>query len=204
MNKKILYKLLLIFVLLACTLLISNTKSFAVTGTNVNGETLEIPDFSHLLADNAPYYFVYMHSSTGVLRLVMSWEKSATLGPTDIYVPYARYLYEYNDEWILVNTYSSAKPFAGVTSSTVGNIYYSNFDIVDNSGNVVFQAPPLEEETPVEEKQATTLAPIVEGVEAKKTLAEVVGILPVVLVVILGLLAMRKAIRFLMRILKQG
>ena len=63
---------------------------------------------------------------------------------------------------------------------------------------MVFQQPPQVQE------QATTLAPIVEEMETEKTLAEIVAILPVVLVVIVGLLAMRKAIKFLMKTLKQG
>ena len=78
----------------------------------------------------------------------------------------------------------------------INNILYSNSDIYDTSNNVVFQAPP--------QVQPTIVASQVEEVEMNKTLQEILGILPVVIVVLVGLIAIRKAIQFLMTRMKKA
>lgn len=70
-------------------------------------------------------------------------------------------------------------------------ISFSNYQYVSNS---VFSNPP----------QGTTLAPIVEEVETEKTLAQVVALLPIVLAVIVGLIAIRKALQMLAMILTKA
>lgn len=70
---------------------------------------------------------------------------------------------------------------------------FSNFDVKDSSGNVVFQAPPQEKEK--------VLAPIVEG-EEMKPLQEILQILPIVMIVIIGYLALRKGLAILFRFLR--
>lgn len=74
----------------------------------------------------------------------------------------------------------------------------------ETSDEIFFQPTPLEVETPVEEKQEITLAPIVEEVEAKKTLAEVVGILPLIIVVVVSLVGLRKALKMLLAVLHRA
>lgn len=74
----------------------------------------------------------------------------------------------------------------------------SNIDIIDGQGNLVFQAPPQQVEA------QGILAEITQGVEMDKTLQEITAILPVILVVIVGLIAIRKAIQFLMARMKRA
>lgn len=79
-------------------------------------------------------------------------------------------------------------------------ILSSNHDIYDYYDNLVFQAPPQEQ------IQATSLviAPQVEGVQMNKVLQEILGILPVILLVIVGLLAIRKGIQMIMAFLRKS
>lgn len=77
-----------------------------------------------------------------------------------------------------------------------GNLDYAIFttaDIKDKDGNVVFQAPPQE--------QDKVLAPIVEGEEIKP-LQEILQILPIVMIVVVGYLALRKGLAILFRFLR--
>ena len=73
-------------------------------------------------------------------------------------------------------------------------IIFSNFDVYDVDDNLVFQAPPQQVEG--------IIAKETQGVEMNKTLQEITAILPIVLVVIVGLIALRKAIQFLIRQMK--
>ena len=70
---------------------------------------------------------------------------------------------------------------------------YSNVDLLDSNGDLVFQEPPQ-----------SSLAPIVEGVETEKTLEEVVLILPIILLTLVGLIGLRKALRMLSMVLRQS
>lgn len=237
MNKKFLYKLLLIFALLAFTLLISNNKSFAATNVShdiYNNSYIEnsnnVIEAFHEIIDNNPDYFNFTSSDLPAYQVVLPINSSDgstiyslycfeyplfidTSKTTDTYTAF-KYVFDVTTEYyesyqLITNTtgfiVNYAEPYKlDVNYGTEINLNFeiapsflaSNYDILDENGEVVFQQPP--------QVQETTLAPIVEGVETKKTLAEVVGILPIILVVVVGLLAMRKAIRFLMRTLKQG
>ena len=72
-------------------------------------------------------------------------------------------------------------------------LLYSNADILNGSGEVVFQRPLV-----------TALAPIVKEVETEKTLEEVVLILPIILLTLVGLIGLRKALRMLSTVLRQS
>ena len=96
--------------------------------------------------------------------------------------------FAYNPGSLTDNTFSF-KPSA---------ISFTSNDILDNNGNVVFQAPPQ-----VQETQAI-IAEQVGEVEMNKTLQEILGILPVVIVVLVGLIAIRKGIQFLMARMKKA
>lgn len=77
---------------------------------------------------------------------------------------------------------------------------YSSVDIYDSDNNVLFQGASQ----PVEETNQVVLAEIVEPMEMDKTLAEILGILPIVIVVIVSLIAIRKAIAFLRTLLHRS
>lgn len=87
----------------------------------------------------------------------------------------------------------------------VSALRLSTFDIKDQAGNVVFQKTPPQ--TPPQEEiqggQETTLAPIVQETEMKP-LQEILGIIPIVIVVMVGFLALRKALALLFRTLRQS
>lgn len=76
---------------------------------------------------------------------------------------------------------------------------YTNFDLYDINGNLVFQAASQGSQV-----GNLVLAPIVEEQETEKTLLEIIQILPIVLVVIVSLIAIRKAIAWLMARMKQA
>ena len=84
---------------------------------------------------------------------------------------------------------------AYISSSSLGNniLLFSNADILDANGEVVFQHPLV-----------TNLAPIVKGVETEKALEEVVLILPIILLIIVGLIGLRKGLRMLSTVLRQS
>lgn len=242
MNKKILYKLLLIFALLACTLLITNTKSFAAGVSGVHANYSDVYNSSYIesstskfqaiydIIDNNQNIFKFTSSELPTYQIILKYEDSDDGTVYDfmafsvpVYINTNKstsvsiyYQYKYNSSPYKCNTYhfdvrnscfytgwcgysiiedssSSNTDYFSSGFSGEYEIVYSNYDILDENGEVVFQQPP--------QVQETTLAPIVEGVEAKKTLAEVVGILPVVLVVVVGLMAIRKALKFLKRTL---
>jgi len=68
--------------------------------------------------------------------------------------------------------------------------------LYDFDGNVVFQVAPQEEE-PI-------LTQTITSVDFSEVLAEVLAILPILLVVVIGLLALRKAIKLLLQTLHQA
>lgn len=80
---------------------------------------------------------------------------------------------------------------AGSTYFDLGSFMYSNTDIKDVDGSLVFQGAP----------QATHLAQIVEQAKPEKTMEEIVGILPVVLITLVSLIALWKGLQAILRIL---
>lgn len=245
MNKKILYKLLLIFALLVCTLFISNTKCFALhTTTKYNSSYIDNSDDPisaiHSFIDNKvanninytsedlpPYQLIYkttigsniyytflavthpvLYSSDSTESLLKLYYSSVstisysyvqiTFRPTEVSISEDLLTYSDKDD---SNGY--AVDFAYSSSGSM-SLFASNYDIYDENNELVFPQPPVEEETPVEEKQEITLAPIVEEVETEKTLMEVVGILPLIIVVVVSLVGLRKALKILLTVLKRA
>lgn len=76
--------------------------------------------------------------------------------------------------------------------------YRVNFDVKDTSGNVVFPKAPQEEQVEL------TLLPVVEQVEMKGILQEILEILPIVMIVVVSYLALRKALSLLFQLLHQS
>lgn len=92
-----------------------------------------------------------------------------------------------NNEWV----YSGYVPTGGFYESK-GILVYSNQDVIhDKEGNVFFQvAPPI-------------LARVVEQVEMKVTMREIIQILPLIIVVVVSLVGLRKALQMLLRLLRR-
>ena len=88
-------------------------------------------------------------------------------------------------------------------SNSYNNSYgtsYTSHDILDSNGNVVFQVA----RQPVEETSQVVLAEIVENQEANKVMEEILGILPVIIIVLVSLIGLRKSFSFLKNLLKQS
>ena len=82
-------------------------------------------------------------------------------------------------------------------------VAYSNYDMVfEDTGETFFQPAPQEEE----QKPTSTLqvAPTLTSTDLSGILAQILAILPVVLMVLISLLALRKAIHLLSKILDQA
>lgn len=92
------------------------------------------------------------------------------------------------------SAYGSKDVFRVVTSTS--NIYNSS------TGDLVFPAAPQgEEQKPISTLQ---VAPTLTSTDLSGILAQILAILPVVLMVLISLLALRKAIHLLLRILEQA
>ena len=93
---------------------------------------------------------------------------------------------------------SAAREGNGSYSVNNSYSYFYSHDVLDSDGNVVFQKASQ----PTVDTQGT-LAKIVEEQETEKVMEEIVGILPIVIVVIVSLIAIRKAIQWIRQTLKQ-
>lgn len=80
------------------------------------------------------------------------------------------------------------------SNNTLNDVKFSTLDIKDVDGNVVFQGAS-------QDSNSLALAPIVEGQEMKP-LQEILQILPIVMIVIVGYLALRKGLATLFRFLR--
>ena len=99
---------------------------------------------------------------------------------------YSNYdVYRYN----VINTYTIDNSVEPTLIQTASNLY-------DSNENLVFQVPS--------QTQPTIVASQVGEVEMNKTLQEILGILPVVVVVLVGLIAIRKGIQFLIARMKKA
>lgn len=80
------------------------------------------------------------------------------------------------------------------TSDGLVNVVYSNYNIKNKDGNVVFQAAP-------QEGELTTIA---KSIDFSTVLAEILGILPMTLLVLIGILSLMKAIKLLLQTLRKA
>ena len=99
---------------------------------------------------------------------------------------------------IVVNYYTTSD--SGIGNASIENVeptlLLSASDLYDSNENLVFQVPS--------QTQPTILASQVGEVEMNKILQEILRILPVVIVVLVGLIAIRTGILFLMVRMKKA
>ena len=96
-----------------------------------------------------------------------------------------------------------------VSPDFLNNIVSINFDLYsvgnnalyDGGSSLVFQKPPVGEIPVVVER---TLAPIMEKTPLEEVMKEILGILPVILMTIVGLISLRKALQLLSRALHRS
>ena len=93
-----------------------------------------------------------------------------------------------------INSCSSVSSFSINCSPNYENsCLYTSSDLYYEDGSLFLPAPHLEEQSMIAISTDYSMAQ-----------AEILGILPIVLVVVIGLLALRKAIQLLLQMLHQG
>ena len=96
-----------------------------------------------------------------------------------------------SSKWQAYNNWKKENVYSGATNFV--RIAYSTFNIYDEDGNVFFLGTPL------------SLAEVMEAeAKEKRTLGEVLGILPLILVVMVSYLGLRKALSMLFRLLRHA
>ena len=206
-NNFILYKLIpcLLIIMFAVMCLYGSKVYASNTFVSVEGNTFVLPDFPTDFEYN--YYIAFKKTSNNVeyyyLALLNDYEDNTN------YVQISsdgslRFLSSNNNKMYRCKTTDSSFSFYEVLSSKYGSYCGYSFDeLISTQVNIysavdyslVFQAPS---------QTQTIVASQVGEVEMNKTLQEILGILPVVIVVLVGLIAIRKGILFLMARMKKA
>ena len=98
-----------------------------------------------------------------------------------------------------VNPVVDGNSSSRVAYTEANKIIYSSFDVKQQgTEELVFQ------KTPVEKALETTLAPIVQEAPLEETIKEIVGILPIVLIIVVGLIGLRKGLALLSQTLHRA
>ena len=157
------------------------------------------------MGNNSYYYLyctnediVYKEYSNGYKALVNSLDNS---GIWDRWITSSSDISSLSSLDFSSSSSNKTCTFGSGSIFSVNSIKFSKLDIINaNDNSLLFQGAPQEQQT----TQGTTiLVPIVEQQEMKP-LQEILGILPVVIVVLVGLIAIRKAIQFLMARMKKA
>lgn len=197
-------KKLSIFFLILIILLLFSVKSFAVTFTDNEGVSVELPDFTDL----APYDFIITNYGSHYFLITFNSENPdkyisiKNVGNSNCNVFY------YVDEDTL-GTYNVYDCFLGDESwtSQSANFHTTRWDIW-NIVDFVYSTKPVfdvdNEVTFFHHPPLSNLAKIVEGAKIWETLFQIVKILPLILVVVVSYLGLRKAWRILSMLLHQA
>lgn len=199
-NNKIFNKFYMIIpgVLFIVLLFVMTTGSFANSETTdvivSNYKGIEYTAKVPLSEYNCNYYVVLHCNNSSFIYMYMSKEKMNFKHVGSSYY----FLSSGNSDFYLFDGSISGNDiiFNLVGKNDTSNYGYtylcgSNYDIYDDSNNLVFQGAP----------QATHLAQIVEQAKPEKTMEEIVGILPVVLITLVSLIALWKGLQAISRIL---
>lgn len=161
---------------------------------------VEYSGYYRLIVGDTPYFVLYQNSSysphTTYICNVTAEEyvnssdfmkRRGTLRTYAITVDTTVFTDKYNDDnGMYVGSTSSVDDVIILACSTNSKVYYE--------GNVFFQVTP-----------PTTLAEIMEVEKTeKRTMQEIVGLLPLILVVVVSFLGLRKALRMLVNFLRRS
>lgn len=194
---------------------IFSAKCFATIDVQFDGEEFSFREPSQ----TTPYYYRYNNSSSNFELAVFTPPveiQDHTFDNFKLYTDSDNKLYckgydTSSSSWVEFDQlyiwpyYPDTSSFGNRTfdqsfSSTQFILLYSSLDVYEyfESNNVVF---PIASQPTVETQG--TLAKIVEEQETEKVMEEIVGILPIVIVVLVSLIAIRKAIQWIRQTLKQ-
>lgn len=204
-NNKIFNKFYMIIpgVLFIVLLFVMTTGSFANSDiTFYNGNTYSLPDFSSYVENKDYCIFYGTNKNMGLQFILVPYDSSSYSIKVEKSAGFYSLRLSNRFDIIKYNYYccslGSSSWSQGQTSDYSG--YYFNGgivdflttkDICDQNGDVVFQKAP----------QATHLAQVVEQAKPEKTMEEIVGILPVVLITLISLIALWKGLQAILRIL---
>lgn len=195
-NKKIFFILLLTFLFLI-TFFTSNTKAYTVN--NIDFGDVPLPD------DIPVAYVLYQTNYGGDRSYALVYAPISDFSKImlkELSVGYCLEFYSKDGN----STVSIKRCYFNPSTSSwdvpedinkgfgFSKALSSNYDIFDNSGNVFFQKAPL----------LTKMAQVVQESKPEETLKEIVGILPLILVVVVSLIGLHKALSMLFRLLRQS
>lgn len=197
----------ILFKLLPCLLAVMvafmtlyGSKVYAVTILDNNTE-IELPDFPSDYEDFS-YYFLSKDNNNNSYTLYVGdspFLYCTIEGSNYVLTSIKYYTYHLsNNEWTLDFKHLNSSSRDTIPDNDTYSCLFTSHDILDSEGNVVFQAPTQEVGS------QGIIAEQTQGVQMDKTLQEILGILPVVLVVIVGLIAIRKGIVMIKTFLKKS
>lgn len=215
--KNILQNKFILIIAMFIVFICISTSCFAVSSFNYNDNTFLI---THYPDDGNQYHIIFMgfESNKNILftsssPMYCSKENSVSgslnrvIGSDlkEYYFSYSSEDHIITDFKYVTDRFHNDNPLQSGCYNGYKPVYlrFADFDYtVVETGEVLFQHAP-QTETEVEQKQ-TILAPIVDQKETDKTLQQILGILPIVIVVIISLIGLRKALRFLLTQLRQS
>lgn len=192
-------KISILFILLFLFLLIFSFNSVNAVSSD------EYPSFDSLIEETGcEYYIVGERYNNNGFRLILSRQpiyydgvytgSDPNVEGILMYVPasddYISYIYDLDgEEWVL---YASGYN-RGISLQT---IYFSNYDIMywSNQEEIFFQETP----------QMTRMAQIVEKSRPEEVVIQIVKVIPLIIVVVVSLVGLRKAWRLLSNLLHQA
>lgn len=197
-KNKVFISAILLFVIIIG--LFSNV--FAIEFSNDNNDIINVPDYSSLLDENTVGVVITKNSSSDDIMLFIIHDIDVTKNlpffsaSNMIRCNLPRVTDSTVDKYLLLdNSWSFRGNDYSIILNNYSELYYTSINIYDSErNNVVFQPAP--------QVETTILAPIVEQVETNQVTAEIVGILPIILVLLVSILAIYKAIRLLRNVLK--
>lgn len=196
-------KIIFILFFAISMLFILNNKTFASFNfERKDGSSFIVEDLPFDL-ETYPYYILWISDSLpNTLYLEYSSIPFGFEGNGNSFFNNAvhyRCVYDVNSSsWGTPLEYSSNNNKSTMFYQPNTTTFVSNHDVLDLNGNVVFPKAPQEEQVEL------TLLPVVEQVEMKGILQEILEILPIVMIVVVFYLALRKALSLLFQLLHQS
>ncbi|MGN1327824.1 MAG: hypothetical protein ACI4VQ_07110 [Clostridia bacterium] len=192
-------KFLIIFFLTAFILIFSFSSCFAVAVTSSNAQTIYNQVEDYCTTNNITIYdyiitsdgYVYVATRENYSMYVNHLWDGDFINCTGCTIFY----FGTEDSFNVAVSSTNGSNYTEVTESEGKYITYSSYDVLDSDGVLFFLQTPL---------RMGVLAPIVEKVEMIPVMKEIVGVLPLIIVVVVSLVGLRKALRMLSTLLRKA